>query len=57
MFKIHQLFVSKSSYKTGNVWCFLNMNLEFIGSVSVSVIRDRVFVRVESVSGDCVFTS
>ena len=44
MFKIHQLFVSESSYKTGNVRCLLNGNLEFLGFVSVSVLRDRVCV-------------
>ena len=31
MFKIHQLFVSESSYKTGNVRCLLNGNLDLLG--------------------------
>ena len=38
MFKIHKLFISESSYKTGNPYCLLNENLGFIGSVSMSVI-------------------
>ena len=46
MFKIYQLNVSESNYKTGNVCCLLNGNLEFTASVSMSVIRDRVCIRV-----------
>ena len=68
MFKIQKLFVSESSYKTDNVRCLLNENLEFIGFVSVSVsvicicppsvlvlhIHVRVHVRVMFISCPCL---